>query len=177
MISALLLAAACASAAPAVPKHRPAEHGEHYLPVTLGPEYVDLVIQLQSKRGLRPDFEYRQNLIRGLRVSVAVNRSDAPGGHTAALLVVRDAKDKARAGALAREAIEPEDWADVGPKFSKSIITVAEHLKKVRANLAYIDGHVKPGYLTVDMVWLERQLARDLDGAAGALYIARSPRK
>lgn len=49
-------------------------------------------------------------------------------------------------------------------------------MKAARANLAYIDGHVKPGYLTVDLVWLERQLERDTEGAAGALYITRSPR-
>lgn len=177
MIAALFLAAATACAAPAAPKHRPGEHGAAYLPVTSGPEYIDLSTQLLAKRGLKPDFEYRQNLLKGLRVSETVDRDQKPGGKTWALLVVRDAKDKARARKLAREVIEPEDWADVGRTFAKSTLTIAEHLKAVRDNLAYIDGHVQPGYLTVDLVWLERQLERDTEGAAGALYITRSPRR
>ncbi|MDO8756554.1 MAG: hypothetical protein Q7J64_00955 [Elusimicrobiota bacterium] len=175
-VFAAFLLAVSVSAAPAFTKHRPQEHGAAYLPVTAGPEYVDLVTQLLAKRGLKPDFEYRQNLLKGLRVSELVDRDKKPGGHTLALLIVRQAKDKARARAMARKVIEPEDWADVGRTFAKSTLTIAEHLKAVRDNLAYIDGHVKPGYLTVDLVWLERQLERDTEDADGALYITRSPR-
>lgn len=176
MTGGLLLAFAFACPAPAAPPHRAAEHGEHYLPVTIGPEYIDLVTQLRAKQGAKPDFEYRQNVIKGLRVTEAIDRSQAPGGHTSALLVVRDAKDKKRARALAREAIEPEDWADVSPTLAQRTLTVAEHLKAVRKNVAFIDGHVSPGYVTADLVWIERQLGRDLDGVAAALYLARSPR-
>lgn len=176
MTAGLLLAFVFACPAPAAAPHRAAEHGEHYLPVTIGPEYIDLVTQLRAKQGGKPDFEYRQNVIKGLRVTEAIDRSQAPGGHTSALLVVRDAKDKKRARALAREAIEPEDWADVSPTLAQRTLTVAEHLKAVRKNVAFIDGHVSPGYVTADLVWVERQLGRDLDGVAAALYLARSPR-
>ncbi|MBI2385232.1 MAG: hypothetical protein HYV14_04375 [Elusimicrobia bacterium] len=176
MTAGLLLTLALACPAPAAAPHRAAEHGEHYLPVTIGPEYIDLVTQLRAKSGRKPDFEYRQNAIKGLRVTESIDRSQAPGGHTSALLVVRDAKDKKRARALAREVIEPEDWADVAATLARRTLTVAEHLKAVRKNVAFIDGHVSPGYVTVDLVWVERQLGRDLDGVAAALYLARSPR-
>lgn len=176
MKAPLLLALALAAFASAG-SHRAAEHGAQYLPVTLGPEYIDLVTQLRAKAGRRPDFEYRQNLLKEVRVTQMVDRTKEPGGHTAALLIVRSAKDKRRALALAREVIEPEDWADVGRALPKATRTVAEHLKAVRDNLAYIDGHAGKGYLTADLVWIERQLGRDLDGAAAALYLARSPRR
>lgn len=173
---ALALGLALASPAPAAAPHRPAEHGEHYLPVTIGPEYIDLVTQLRAKQGAKPDFEYRQNVTKGLRVTEFVDRTAAPGGHTSALLVVRSGKDRKRALALAREAIEAEDRADVGRTLPKKTLTPAEHLKAAGKNVDYINGHVSPGYVTVDLVWVERQLERDLDGVAGALYLARSPR-
>jgi len=176
MTASLLLALTLASPAPAASAHRSAEHGESYLPVTIGPEYIDLVTQLQAKSGSKPDFEFRQNLIKDLRVTESIDRAKAPGGHTSALLILREAKDRTRALALARAVIEAEDWADVGAALPKSTRTVAEHLKKVRENVAYIDGHVSPGYVTVDLVWVERQLGRDLDGAVAALYLVRSPR-
>ncbi|MDD5301726.1 MAG: hypothetical protein PHS14_01345 [Elusimicrobia bacterium] len=176
MTAPLLLALALASQAPAASAHRPAEHGDAYLPVTIGPEYIDLVTQLEAKQGRKPDFEFRQNLLKGVRVTESVDRGQAPGGHTSALLVVREAKDKKRALALAREVIEAEDWADVGRTLAKRTLTAAEHLKAVRKNIAYIDGHVSPGYVTADLVWVERQLGRDLEGAAAALYLVRSPR-
>ncbi|MCR4296158.1 MAG: hypothetical protein NUW21_11540 [Elusimicrobia bacterium] len=176
MSLSLALGLALASSAAAAAPHRPAEHGEHYLPVTLGPEYIDLVTQLRAKQGRRPDFAFRQNVLKGLRVSETVDREQAPGGHTGVLLVVREAKDKKRARALAREVIEPEDWADVSRSLPRRTLTVAEHLKAVKKNAAFIDGHVSPGYVTVDLVWVERQLGRDLDGVVAALYLARSPR-
>jgi len=176
MTAGLLLAFAFALPVQAASPHRAAEHGEHYLPVTIGPEYIDLVTQIRAKQGAKPDFEYRQNLVKGLRVTESIDRDQAPGGHTSALLVVRDAKDKKRARALAREAIEPEDWADVSRTLAQRTLTVAEHLKAVSKNVAFIDGHVTPGYVTIDLVWVERQLGRDLEGAVAALYLARSPR-
>lgn len=176
MTAGLLLTLVLACPAPAAAPHRAAEHGEHHLPVTLGPEYIDLVTQLRAKQRGKPDFEFRQNLIKGLRVSESIDRDQAPGGHTSALLVVRSAKDKKRARALAREAIDAEDWADVSRTLAQRTLTVAEHLAAVRKNVAFIDGHVSPGYVTVDLGWVERQLERDLDGAVAALYLARSPR-
>ncbi|MCM2303126.1 MAG: hypothetical protein NDJ72_00370 [Elusimicrobia bacterium] len=173
---ALALSLALASPAPAAAPHRPAEHGEHYLPVTLGPEYIELVTQLRAKSGAKPDFEYRQTVLKGLRLNESVDREQAPGGHTAALIVVRDAKDKKRARALAREVLEAEDWADVAKTLAARTLTVAEHLKAVSKNVDYINSHVSPGYVTVDVVWVERQLQRDLDGVVAALYLARSPR-
>lgn len=59
----LLLALALAAHASAG-SHRAAEHGAQYLPATLGPEYIDLVTQLQAKAGRRPDFEYRPHLLK-----------------------------------------------------------------------------------------------------------------
>ncbi|MCM2304657.1 MAG: hypothetical protein NDJ72_08135, partial [Elusimicrobia bacterium] len=118
MTAGLLLTLALAGPAPAAAPHRPAEHGEHYLPVTIGPEYIDLVTQLRAKSGRKPDFEYRQSLVKGLRVTESIDRTEAPGGHTAALLVVRSAKDKKRAQAMALAALDAEDRPDVEPRLS-----------------------------------------------------------
>ena len=176
MTAPLLLALTLATQASAAIVHRPAEHGSDHLPVTIGPEYIDFVTQLQAKQGRKPDFEYRQNLLKGVRVSVSIDRNRAPGGHTSALIVVRGQKDKKRAVSLARAVIEAEDWADVGRELAKATQTVAEHLSAVRKNLTFIDWHVSPGIVTADLVWVERQLGRDLEGAEAALYLVRSPR-
>ena len=173
LLAALLLAGAALAAAPA---HRAAEHGDDYLPVTGGPEYVDLVSQIKAHNNLKPDFEYHQRLVGGLRVSEMVDRTVAPGGHSFATLIVRDAKDKKKAIALAKAALEAEDWADVGKTLLKATRTPAEHLKAVKKNLAFVDKDASPGYVKLDLDWIKRQLERDLDGATAALYLARAPR-
>jgi hypothetical protein len=169
--------AAFALFAPFATAHHPGKFGADYLPVTVGPEYVDLKTQILAHSGRKPDFEFHQRMTaEGVRVSEMVDRGEAPGGHSFAVLIVRDAKDKKAARALARAALEDEDWADVGPGLAKKTETVAEHLAAVRKNLDFVDRDASPGYLTVDMVWLKRQLEQDLDGARAALYLARAPR-
>lgn len=163
-------------AAAAASSHRAAEHGDDYLPVTSGPEYVDLVTQIMAHSGRKPDFELHQRFADGLRVTEMVDRGSPPGGHSFATLIVRDAKDKKRAQKLAKAALEAEDWADIGATLPKHTLTPAQHLKTVKKNLAFIDKDASPGYVKLDLDWIKRQLDRDLVGATAVLYLVRSPR-
>ncbi|MBI5882454.1 MAG: hypothetical protein HZB91_05050 [Elusimicrobia bacterium] len=142
------------------------------LPVTLGPEYNDIALQLAAANGRAYAPKVERKVIGRVREILSVDQNMPQGAGPRGLAIVREKSSKP----ALQELLETEhpDMRFLKEPGYRLILTVPEHLKAVKKNLDWVDHHVgRKGYWKVDLADVRRRVVDDLEGVDAVVYLYR----